>query len=160
MIRLGRALSASVSGLVLAAMSIAQTPAVPSPPPPSSPPPQQAAPESPARPTAAARDHAMEGLAAHYSRRLHGRRTASGRAFDQNAMTSCASDAAVRHAGQGHEYAQQPQRDRPHQRSGPDAIGPRDRFVASGREQARHPAPGVVPVRLEVASAPARRGPR
>ena len=35
-----------------------------------------------------AREHAMEGLAAYYSSRLHGRKTASGKTFDQNALTA------------------------------------------------------------------------
>lgn len=43
-------------------------------------------PVAPAR--AARRNDAMEGLAAYYSSRLNGRRTASGQAFDQNALTA------------------------------------------------------------------------
>jgi rare lipoprotein A len=160
MIRLVRALPVFVSGIVLAAMSIAQTPPVPSPPPPSSPAPQQAAPESAARPTAAARDHAMEGLAAYYSRRLHGRRTASGRAFDQNGMTAAhptlpfGTRVKVTNT-RNHRTAIVRINDR-----GPTQSG---RVIDLSRAAAKKLGirrAGVIPVRLEVVSAPARRGPR
>lgn len=53
--------------------------------------PPPAVPKADAPPMAAskeAREHAMEGLAAYYSSRLHGRKTASGKVFDQNALTA------------------------------------------------------------------------
>ena len=81
------------------APAIAQTP-----PPPtrSDAPPSAASPAAPARAgattapatpasavagPAAGRGDAMEGLAAYYSNRLNGRKTASGQIFDQNALT-------------------------------------------------------------------------
>jgi rare lipoprotein A len=42
---------------------------------------------APAAPTSAATGDRMEGLAAYYSDRLNGRKTASGQVFDQNALT-------------------------------------------------------------------------
>ncbi|MEP7083897.1 MAG: septal ring lytic transglycosylase RlpA family protein [Betaproteobacteria bacterium] len=53
--------------------------------------PPPALPKPDAPPMAAskeAREHAMEGLAAYYSSRLQGRKTASGKPFDQNALTA------------------------------------------------------------------------
>ncbi len=64
-------------GALVVAPAIAQTPA---PAQRTDPPPTAAAQES--------REHAMDGLAAYYSSRLHGRKTASGRMFDQNALTA------------------------------------------------------------------------
>jgi rare lipoprotein A len=79
-----------IIGLALAALvnsaAIAQTP------PPakkSDAPPPAAAPMAPAAPPpAAARGDAMEGLAAYYSDRLEGRKTASGQIFDQKLLTA------------------------------------------------------------------------
>lgn len=47
-----------------------------------------AAPAAPEPPAAAASGHVMEGLAAYYSSRLHGRKTASGKIYDQRALTA------------------------------------------------------------------------
>jgi rare lipoprotein A len=82
------------TGLVMAALvgstAIAQTP--PSTPKADAPPPAATpaapAPAAPAAPApAAGTGDAMEGLAAYYSNRLNGRKTASGQIFDQNALT-------------------------------------------------------------------------
>ena len=75
-------------GALVSAPAMAQTsPPVTksdSPPPAAAPTPVAAAPAAPA--PAAAADQ-MEGLAAYYSNRLNGRKTASGQVFDQNALT-------------------------------------------------------------------------
>jgi rare lipoprotein A len=47
-----------------------------------------AAPAPAAPAVATSGTHAMDGLAAYYSNRLNGRRTASGQVFDQNALTA------------------------------------------------------------------------
>jgi len=49
--------------------------------------PAPTAPASAAPVPAASRNDAMEGLAAYYSNRLNGRKTASGQIFDQNVLT-------------------------------------------------------------------------
>jgi rare lipoprotein A len=63
-----------------AATSMAPTPAAAAPAP--------AAPAFKAPAPAAGRDDALEGLAAYYSDRFNGRKTASGQVFDQNALTA------------------------------------------------------------------------
>jgi rare lipoprotein A len=83
-------------GLALAALfSSAAVAQAPAPAAKSEPAPAAAAPApapatpAPAAPTAApSSDHKMEGLAAYYSNRLNGRKTASGQIFDQNALTA------------------------------------------------------------------------
>ena len=75
-------------GALVSAPAIAQTP--PSTTKSDSPPPAAAPAPVPAAPAAsapAATGDPMEGLAAYYSNRLNGRRTASGQVFDQNALT-------------------------------------------------------------------------
>ena len=82
---MGLALAMLVSA---AAVAQAPAPATKSEPAPA---PAAAAPAAPApaAPTAApGSDHRMEGLAAYYSNRLNGRRTASGQVFDQSALTA------------------------------------------------------------------------
>ncbi len=81
-----------VLGLLFSPAIIAQTPS-PAPatpaaaaPAPATPPPAVAAPAAAA--PAAARGDSMEGLAAYYSDRLNGHKTASGQVLDQNALTA------------------------------------------------------------------------
>lgn len=78
---------ALVLGALVSAASIAQTPTPAtksdSPPPAAAPTPVAA----PAAPAPAATADRMEGLAAYYSNRLNGRKTASGQIFNQNALT-------------------------------------------------------------------------
>lgn len=88
--------------IVFAAMGIlsvcAANAQTPSPPASAVPPPAPAAAKAPASPepkispaapaASPTRTDAMEGLAAYYSHRLDGRRTASGQVFDQNALTA------------------------------------------------------------------------
>ena len=75
-------------GTLVSAPGIAQTPPpttkADAPPPTAAPAPVPAAPAAPAP---AATGDQMEGLAAYYSNRLNGRRTASGQVFNQNALT-------------------------------------------------------------------------
>jgi len=80
-------------GTLVISPAIAQTPppSTKSDAPPAATAPMVAAPTAPApaaSDAAAGRDHAMDGLAAHYSNRLNGRRTASGRIFHQHALTA------------------------------------------------------------------------
>lgn len=73
-----------------AAAAFAQTPAptagpVPAPAPAAAP---VAAPTPAAAPAKAAGDHQLDGVAAYYSNRLNGRKTASGQRFNNGAMTA------------------------------------------------------------------------
>jgi rare lipoprotein A len=85
-----------IIGLALAALlnsaAIAQTPPPAkksdAPPPAAAPMAPAAAPAPAAPPAAAVRSDAMEGLAAYYSDRLEGRKTASGQIFDQKLLTA------------------------------------------------------------------------
>jgi rare lipoprotein A len=79
---IGLALAALVSS---AAVAQAPAPAAKSEPAPAAAAPAAAAPAPAAAPSG---DHRMEGLAAYYSNRLNGRRTANGQVFDQNALTA------------------------------------------------------------------------
>jgi rare lipoprotein A len=80
---------AALLGLALIGLAAAQAPATPAPAaaqPPSPPPAATPAP-APAAPAAKSGD-AMEGLAAVYSDKLNGRKTASGQVFSQSALTA------------------------------------------------------------------------
>ena len=69
--------TALVLGALAGAAAFAQTPA-----------PAQRTDPPPGASAKETREHAMDGSAAYYSQRLHGRKTASGKVFDQNALTA------------------------------------------------------------------------
>ncbi len=71
-------------GMAVAAVSLAQSP--PTAPPPA--PPATAAPAATTAPTSAKASDGMEGLAAVYSDKLAGRKTASGEVFSQGKLTA------------------------------------------------------------------------
>jgi rare lipoprotein A len=73
---------ALVWGALVNSLAVAQTPSSTK----SDAPPSTASPMA-STPAAATRGDALEGLAAYYSNRLNGRKTASGQIFDQNALT-------------------------------------------------------------------------
>ena len=80
-------LSATVAALALALAVSAQAQAPAAPAAPATPAPAAAPAQAPAAAPAAA-PAGMEGLAAYYSNRLDGRRTASGQVFDQSKLTA------------------------------------------------------------------------
>ena len=78
---------AALLGITLAGASLSQTPATTPPAAPASPAPVQPPAAAPAATSAKASD-SMEGLAAVYSDKLEGRKTASGEVFSQSKLTA------------------------------------------------------------------------
>jgi rare lipoprotein A len=138
-----RALAAAAFAALLAACGPRHPPAAPPEPPPATPAPE------PAEPSGAPGTPAAEGIASWYGRPFHGRRTASGERFNQDALTAAhasfpfGSRVRVTNLDNGRSVVVRVN-DRP---------GRRDRIIDLSRAAGRAlglVGPGTAPVRLEL----------